>query len=260
MVVPDDARRRGLGRVRLLPRRPRAHGARVPRGPHAADHRLRRRPGRRPRSQREGHPGDRRRRPRDRQPQLPPPALAPPLLARRDPHRARPGRGGDLLGHRPAHDGLPRSGLQPLRRRAPRPGRPRLPLRLLHAAVGHRPARPLVLLPQRQALARAARRAELPVRRRPGRLPSPQALRVGGGRRPPAGDPGHHAAAGPAAHQRELRALRRRVLARHGAGSTSPTRSACAGSGASSRRSCSTRSTSSAPTMSTSSGSSRAWA
>ncbi len=91
-AVPDDPRRRGLGRLPtrtstpLVPTRPRRARRAAP-----ADHVLRRRPGRRPRPEREGHLRPRRGRPRDRQPLVPPPALAAPLLAGGDRRPSWPG-------------------------------------------------------------------------------------------------------------------------------------------------------------------------
>ena len=119
VVVPDDPRRRGLGRLRLLPRRrscPRV--LELLARPSAAHHRssssARTPPWtatrRRIRAIADaGHEiGNH---------SLPAPALAAPVLARRDPRRAAPGRGRHRGRHRPAHGRVPWSRLQPVGRR-----------------------------------------------------------------------------------------------------------------------------------------------
>ena len=122
------------------------------------------------------------RRPRDRQPLVPPRALAPPLLGGRARRGARAGRGRDRVGDRRAHRRVPRSGLQPLGDDAAGAAAPRVRLRRVDAADVHRSARPRLLLPHREAHGRAARRARAAVRHVGRRAPRGAPVPVGGGR------------------------------------------------------------------------------
>ena len=156
----------------------------------------------------------RRGRPRDRQPLVPPPALAPPLHARRDPRRSwrraedaiEAVTGRRTVGFRGPGYSLSADVLRVLVDRGYRYDCSTLP-----TVIG--PLARKYYFRSAQADGRAAGRAGLPVRRLPGGPAAAQALPVGGRRRPPARDPGHHDAVGPDPDARELRAVPRRAVA-----------------------------------------------
>ena len=154
VVVPDDPRRRGLGRLRLATSTCWCRSCSSSSAAGAADHVLRGRPGRRPRRATRRPSGHRRGRPRDRQPHLPPPALAPPLLratrsttSSTGPRRpSKPSPASAPSGFRGPGYSLSADVLRVLVDRGYR-------VRLLHPAHGDRAAGPQVLLPLGQALA-----------------------------------------------------------------------------------------------------------
>ena len=116
MKTHGDAR---LAVASVLSRRRRAAHPRLPRRAAAHDHVLHRRPGCRAREEPRGAAFDRRRRPRDRQSQLPPRALAASLHGRRARRRTCAARGERDRGRdRRAPARLPRAGLQPVGRHA----------------------------------------------------------------------------------------------------------------------------------------------
>ena len=192
---------------------------------------------------------DRRRRPRDRQPLVPPRALAAPLLPNEIAARARPAPKTRSTPPPAAAPRLPRPGLQLLAAAARRARPPRLRLRRLDVSHVPRPARPAVLLPHAPSLSprAAAERKQLFGKFAEGFRPLrpyvwpdlPTAA---------ARDPGHDDAAVQAADPRELPALSRPVLAAAGAAVLPHGAGALPADRASSRRSCCTRSTSSAAT------------
>ena len=229
VVVPEDPRRRRVGRryrsyldvarARACSRCSRASGPDASRSSSSA--RTRRSTSNRDAPSRALADG----RPRDRQPLVPARALAAPLLATT---RSTTSCAGPRTRSRPppaaAPIGFRGPGLQPLGRRAARSSST-----AATATTARRCPRSSGRSPARTTSARrsstAEQRAERgrPVRQLPRGAAAAQAVPVGGRRRPPARDPGHHDAAGPRARPRELPAVPRRSVAGAGARRTSPT-------------------------------------
>ena len=231
----------------VVPRRAAPARARRARPARAADHLLRRRPGRRP--AREPARPSARWRPRATRSGTTRSATSPGSTAtprpswRRSWHRAEAAIEAATGVHPTGFRG-PGYSLSATTLRGPRAAG--LRVRRVHAAHLHRPGRPRLLLPHRGPHRGAADRARAAVRhvvRRPPRgAPVPLARRTD---RTLARAPGHDAARAQAADPRELPAHAERVLAGARRAGTSTPRCASVARVASGRRSCCTRSTSS---------------